>query len=92
MDNEFLSAAHGVSRRLDRLAAEYRVTAAGAFLVLAKFDPETAKLAVTIHDDDQEAAALWFASHLDVLNGSTPWEYIAVGDVMQVRWLLRSGM
>jgi hypothetical protein len=88
MDNKMLNAAQEVSRRLNRLAAEYRVTASAAFVVLVHADFETAELAVSAHDGDQEAAALWFASHLGVLNGITPWELMATGDVVQVRRLL----
>ena len=89
MDKQFIEAASEISAKLRAIEAEYRGAALGAFLVLEKFDPETTKLALETFSD-RNHAAMWFSDHVGSLCGKTPWDYLAIGDVKRVRWVMNA--
>lgn len=89
MDPKFMSAAQDISTRLHHIEAEYHGAALGAFLVLEKYDAETARIAVETFND-RDNAALWFSRHVGSLEGKLPWDHLAIGDVNRVQWVLNA--
>ncbi|MGH8371116.1 MAG: antitoxin Xre/MbcA/ParS toxin-binding domain-containing protein [Gammaproteobacteria bacterium] len=89
MDSDLSKAAQEIDTRLIERESESLGIALDALLVLEKYEPDTARLAIETFEDRNEAA-LWLTRPVPSLGRRRPWTCLAQGDVDSVRRVLYS--